>query len=71
MEKLKTSRELVAECNALARTFYRMVGCEVPDDYKFYEASHPAETGCWDMAVAAYEHIEGTPIEDCLCDLEE
>lgn len=67
----KTSRQIVDDCNQLARLFYGMQGCVTHDDYKFYEATHPQEVGCWNMAVAAYEHIEGTPVEDCLSDLEE
>lgn len=57
---------IVARCNELARAFYKMNGKHVPDDYKFYEATHPEEVGCWDMAVAAYEHIAFTDVEDCL-----
>ena len=63
---MKTEKEIVDQCNQLARLFYEMHGCEVPDDFKFYDAHHPTETGCWNMAVAAYSHIEGTDVEDCL-----
>ena len=69
--EVKTPEKIVAEANDLARLFYRMSGCEVPDGFKFYEAHHPAEEGCWNMAVAAYEHIEGTEVEDCLAQLED
>ena len=63
---LKTDEQLVDECNKLARLFYKMSGCNVPDGYKFYQATHPAESGCWDMAVAAYEHIAHTDISEAL-----
>lgn len=66
MSNVKTEREIVEACNGLARTFYGMQGCKVPDGFKFYEAHHPAEVACWQMAVAAYDHIEGTDVEDCL-----
>lgn len=69
--KIKTEREIVDGCNELARLFYSMQGYQVPDDYRFYEAHHPHEVGCWNMAVAAYEHIEGTPVEDALSNLED
>jgi len=43
--------------------------CQVGDNFKFYEAHHPLERACWNMAVAAYEHIERTDVEDCLNEL--
>lgn len=68
---LKTEKEIVEECNSLARCFYGMQGYKVPDDFKFYNDHHPMEIRCWDMAVLAYNHIQGTDIEDCLNILEE
>jgi hypothetical protein len=68
---MSNAREIVDNCNALARQFYRMHGCEQPDDYKFYEATHPIERGCWNMAVLAYDHIEGTCVDDCLAEVED
>jgi hypothetical protein len=62
---------IVRRCNNLARTFYKMQGCEVPDDFKFYQAHHPAEVGCWNMAVAAYEQITFTDVDDCLAQAED
>lgn len=67
---MKTERQIVDDCNALARTFYLLQGCEVPEGYKFHEAHHPAELSCWEMAMAAYEYIEGTDVESALADLE-
>lgn len=67
----KTAKEIVDEANALARKFYEMSGCEVPDDFKFYRAHHPAEVGCWNEAVVAFEVIAGTDVEDCLMQVEE
>lgn len=66
----KSERELVEECNQLARAYYKMLGCEVNDDFKFYEAHHPAEVNCWNMAVMAYDHIRSTDIENCLIEIE-
>ncbi len=68
---MKTDREIVDECNALARSFYKMQGCEVPDGFKFYEATHPMEAGCWNMAVLAYDHIEGTDVDSALSGIED
>lgn len=65
------NRKLIADANALAREFYAMQGCEVSDDFKFYEAHHPAEIACWEMAVLAYEHISATAVDDCLACLED
>ena len=68
---MKTDQQVVDECNNLARQFYLMHGCEVPDDYKFYTAEHPMEAGCWNMAVLAYDHIEGTDVESALAWLDD
>ena len=68
---MKTLKQIVHGCNALARRFYKMQGCVVNDEFKFYEAHHPAEVGCWNMAVAAYDYIEGTDVESCLEELNE
>lgn len=68
---MKTERQIVDDCNALARQFYKMQGCEVPDDFKFYESRHPMEQGCWNLAVLAYDHIEGTDVEDALAQVED
>jgi len=61
-----TNRKLIRKCNALARTFYKMQGYEVPKSFKLYESTHPHEQGCWNMAVAAYEHIKGVDVDDAL-----
>jgi hypothetical protein len=63
---MRTAKQIVDDCNSLARRFYSMGGCDVSDDFKFYDATHPEEAGCWNQAVAAYEHIEGTEVEDAL-----
>ena len=68
---LEANRELVARCNELARLFYGMQQCVVPDDFKFYEATHPAEVSCWVTAVAAFDFINGDDVEDALAQLED
>lgn len=62
----RTEREIVDACNELARMFYKGHGYDVPEDYKMYDATHPQELGMWNLAVMAYDHIEGTDVEDCL-----
>jgi hypothetical protein len=64
--KMTSNKELVHKCNSLARTFYAMQGYEQPESFKFYDATHPHELGCWTMAVAAYEHIDGSEVEEAL-----
>lgn len=66
MRRQKTDKKIVIDANRLARQFYAMHGCVVPDGYKFYSAKHPMELGCWNMSVAAYEHIEGTDVLEAL-----
>lgn len=68
-ESEKTAKEYVAAANDLARQFYRGHGYVVPDDFKFYEATHPQERGMWNLAVMAYDHIEGTDIQECLSEM--
>lgn len=73
MSNKKTAgpQRVVDDCNALARTFYRMLGYQVEEGYKFHEARHPQERGMWSMAVVAYEHIDGVEVDECLAELEE
>lgn len=71
MRRPKPHGEIVDGANQLARQLYAMHGCVVPDDYKFFSASHPMERGCWNMAVEAYEHIDGTDVLAALESLQE
>ena len=67
----RSDREIVNDANDLARRFYASQGYQVPEGYCFDQATHPQERGCWDLAVIAYEFIEGTPVQDVLDSLEE
>jgi hypothetical protein len=67
---LKSDAELVDECNKLAQMFYRSHGYDVGPKYLMYDATHPQERAMWNMAVMAYEHIDGTDIEEALRNLE-
>ncbi len=62
----KTNRQLVEEGNALSRKVYQSMGYQVPEGYRFDEANHPQERGMWNIAVIAYDHIEGTDLENAL-----
>lgn len=68
---VKTDREIVDRCNALARIFYQGHGCVVPEGYDFSAAAHPQERGMWNLAVAAFDFIEGTDVLDALGNLED
>lgn len=59
-------RKIVDQCNALARRMYASMGYVQDDKFRFYESTHPQERSVWNLAVMAYEHIEGTDVEDCL-----
>ncbi len=63
------NKTLVRRCNRLARKFYAMQGYEVRKGFKFYDSMHPQERGCWNMAVAAYEHIRGDEVDGALDEL--
>ena len=61
---MKTDHQIYEKGNELARLFYRAMGCEVPRGYRFDRACHPQERSCWNLAVIAYEHIDGTDLEN-------
>ncbi|GAB4059159.1 hypothetical protein [Uliginosibacterium sediminicola] len=63
---MKTNEQLVRECNELADTFAQMHNHMSRPAFKYYEATHPQEAGFWNMAVAAYDHIEGSDVEAAL-----
>lgn len=65
----KSDEEILAAGLELARTFYRAYGYEVPEGYKFYEATHPQECSMWDLAVIAFEQLTGTSLDDVLDNL--
>lgn len=66
-----TDRELVDKCNELAIRFYRMNGYQVDPTYKMYEATHPQEVGAWNMAVEAFDFVNGSDVENALDCLED
>lgn len=68
---MRTNKQIVQECNDLADKFAGMHGHVSRPEFKYYEATHPQEVLFWEMAVAAYDHIEGTPVEDALQDMED
>lgn len=66
-----TDREIVDKCNGLARLFYAANGYEVPEGYRFDQATHPQERGMWNLAAIAYDHIADTDVENALAECEE
>ena len=60
---MKSNADVVKAGNALARMFYASMGYAVPPGYRFDQATHPQEVGCWNMACIAYDHIEGTDLQ--------
>lgn len=63
--------ECVNRCNELARQFYKMHGYEVPEAYRFDQATHPQELGMWNLAAAAYYWIDGTDVQEILRNLKD
>lgn len=68
---MRTEQKIVDDANALARVFYSMLGYEVASGYRFDKATHPQEKAMWNMAVVAYENIEGTDVDDALNQIED
>lgn len=58
--------ELVAKCNALARLFYKSLGYDVDEGYRFDQARHPQELGMWNQACIAFEELLCTDMENAL-----
>lgn len=71
MAKPKTEREVVEACNELAILFYKSHGYAPKEGFKMYESGHPHEQSMWNLAVMAYDHIEGTDVEEALSNLED
>ena len=69
-EERKTPKQIVDDANELARSIYRAMGYEVEKGYRFDRAHHPQEKGMWNIAVLAYDHIEGTDLESVLDEIE-
>lgn len=67
----KTYAHIVNDCNALAHSFYKTHGNKRPDEFKFYEATHPQERLMWRLSVLAYEHIIGADVDDAVEQLAE
>lgn len=70
-EPSRTEQQIIDDCNVLAREFYKVHGYDVPEGFKFHESSHPQEQSMWNLAVMAYEHVQGTDVLDALSQVEE
>lgn len=69
---MKSNQQLVDECNALARDYYRIAfGHAVSEGYRFDRATHPQQRAAWDMAVLAYEVVAKSDVLNALDELEE
>lgn len=68
---MKTDREIVDSCNELARELLRLLGFCSPDGVKIYESRNPRCQLAWRMAVEAFDHIEGTDVDDALIEARE
>jgi len=66
----KTEEEVIEDCNKLAIKFYKKAGFVVEEDYKMYDATHPEEVFYWDLAVLAYDFIEGTDVLSALDEID-
>lgn len=62
----RTNQQIIGDCNALALKLYALMGFNQGHNYKMYEATHPQEKLCWEMAMVAYEHVGGTEVSGVL-----
>lgn len=65
----RTDQAIVDQTNELARTFYTLMECQVPEGYRFDRAHHPQERLCWRMACEAQLLFTETDPEDALSDI--
>lgn len=68
--KKMTDQEVVDATNNLAHRFYGLHGNQRPQDFKFYEATHPQESLMWRLASEAMLQLRGTDVEDALVGVE-
>jgi hypothetical protein len=66
-----SAEEIIREANELARSFYALHGCVVPDGYRFDKAHHPHELMMWQLAVEAYDRLRATSLDDVLTEIED
>jgi hypothetical protein len=71
MSKLWTPEKVVRVANSLARKFYRIQGYTVRQGYRFDQATHPQERGCWQMARIALLRLRRTDPDDAVLELDE
>ena len=69
--KSRTDKEIIEQTNNLAKDFYKVMGYNGIEGFRFYESSHPQERLCWILACKAQEKLTNTEIEDILDNLEE
>lgn len=67
----RTEKQIVDDANELARGFYKLMGYEVKEGFRFDLSCHPQERTCWNMAVLAYDFIQGTDVEGALATCED
>ena len=60
---MKTDDEILEQTNELASKFYAYLGYQSREDFKFYEATHPTEVTCWNMACEAQLILMGTDVQ--------
>lgn len=66
-----TNKEILDLANKLARQFYSLMGYQVPDGYRFDQATHPQEVLAWQQAKAAFEMLRHTDVDDAITSIEE
>lgn len=70
MASRKTDCEIVESCNNLAREFLRHLGFNTTCE-RLYDSENPRAQLVWEMAVEAFDHIEGTSVHDALIEVQE
>lgn len=68
---MRTDQDVVDQTNVLARKLYSIRGYEVPEGYRFDQATHAHELEAWHGACAAQVLLTETDPEDALANISE
>ena len=68
---MRAPQEILKQTNELAALFYKLLGYNSPDGFRFYLSKHGHEQAVWRQACIAQEELTGTDIINVLEECEE
>ena len=61
---MRTDEQILKQTNELANKLYGHLGYIEREKFKFYNATHPIEIMCWNMACEAQLLLTATDVSD-------